>query len=693
LAIKTGSEFRTHQNGNGPGRVRVRARNDDYKISYYRTSDSIKISWRRHSTTPLAKVRAEVEVKASEKQQGRGNGMKNNHRMTDRIMDDTDEVKNLRRICRESKENKYPPQTVKNYFEHLRQYIEIEPSVNLNAGEGVMTRGRRFIKDEIIGVYEGDVVKERDGEYILMMKREGAANVWIDADPKLGDRVSLFGKMNEDLHTVRYNAEIGEDGFIRILEDTEDEELFTRYWKTNYDWDDLKQRTLISLVEEIEETFPGLAGLIPRSWKLLKVDKLHLNKWIKKLIEGKTSPIELHGIMGWKTDGYTIEDLICFLTYGPNSVKYNYKHWGQENKEWKVLDPKEKLVANYTKKWDGLDTIKTDLSVLSDINEGNPIISGLIKMTKKTKKSTKVKLSKPPKVEARSGRIRVTMKLRENKLKKEMRQINQCTDRGTLKELLKGMDIWRVAVKEERGENKIPAAGWCGYLAIDQIIRGQDGPTHLSDPGGAEKIRESVEEVYLAGNGQVRKNWMKTKKYCHLSPREVLLSVKGTLANWTNRLTDGLETARWMNSKNLYGTCEKWRYSLWGEDELDPEFCELRDSPKSLGSVTHHQEWEWILENSMLIGRNSHYYVRKGGLNQDFQAAFEIALEEAVERIADGMGLGGTTNQILTEIIENTSDEGEQSQAELVEIDMGGSTTGDDEIGHSNHDLNDDEPR
>ena len=73
--------------------------------------------------------------------------------------------------------------------------------------------------------------------------------------------------------------------------------------------------------------------------------------------------------------------------------------------------------------------------------------------------------------------------------------------------------------------------------------------------GGAEKIRESVEEVYLAGNGQVRKNWMKTKKYCHLSPREVLLSVKGTLANWTNRLTDG-QTARWMNSKNLYGTCE-----------------------------------------------------------------------------------------------------------------------------------------
>ena len=91
---------------------------------------------------------------------------------------------------------------------------------------------------------------------------------------------------------------------------------------------------------------------------------------------------------------------------------------------------------------------------------------------------------------------------------------------------------------------------------------------------------------------------------------------------------------------------------LWGEDELDPEFCELRDSPKSLGNVTHHQEWEWILRNSMLIGRNSHYYVRKGGLIQDFQAAFEIALEEAVERIADGMGLGGTTNQMLTEILQ-----------------------------------------
>ena len=91
--------------------------------------------------------------------------------------------------------------------------------------------------------------------------------------------------------------------------------------------------------------------------------------------------------------------------------------------------------------------------------------------------------------------------------------------RQTLRELLRGMDIWRVAVKEERRENKIPAAGWCGYLAIDQIIRRQEEPTRLSDHGGAEKIKETVDVVYQAGNGNVRKNWMRIKKLCHLSPK------------------------------------------------------------------------------------------------------------------------------------------------------------------------------
>ena len=97
------------------------------------------------------------------------------------------------------------------------------------------------------------------------------------------------------------------------------------------------------------------------------------------------------------------------------------------------------------------------------------------------------------------------------------------------------------------------------------------------------------------------------------------------------------------------------------------------------------------MKNTTLIGRNSHYYVKKGGLTQDFQEAFEIALEEATERIADEIGLAGTTNQRLTEILANVDDVGAHPQAELVEIDTEGNVVNGKDGRYPNLDLNDDD--
>ena len=47
------------------------------------------------------------------------------------------------------------------------------------------------------------------------------------------------------------------------------------------------------------------------------------------------------------------------------------------------------------------------------------------------------------------------------------------------------------------------------------------------------------------------------------------------------------------------------------------EISKLRDGPMSLGSVTNHAEWRWIMKSNMLIGRDNHYYVRRGGMEQD----------------------------------------------------------------------------
>ena len=121
-----------------------------------------------------------------------------------------------------------------------------------------------------------------------------------------------------DLHGDRYNAELGEDGFIKILEDCGEEELYTRY-SSRYNWDELKQRVLTSLKEEIKVKFPGYSDLIPSGWSSLKGGHDHINRWVKRMIEGNLIATEKHGICGWSANSeeQSTDDLMCFLTFGP----------------------------------------------------------------------------------------------------------------------------------------------------------------------------------------------------------------------------------------------------------------------------------------------------------------------------------------------------------------------------------------
>ena len=136
------------------------------------------------------------------------------------------------------------------------------------------------------------------------------------------------------------------------------------------------------------------------------------------------------------------------------------------------------------KEWGGGDTIEGTVGMLNDIDRENVNVRGLIAQTKIVKGKTRGKLSKGPKVVTMAGRVKVALEMRERKMKKELGQINQCTDKETLRETLKGMDIWRVSVKEAADvEDKIPTAGWCGYLAIDQIRRGLAEPNDLNQTG------------------------------------------------------------------------------------------------------------------------------------------------------------------------------------------------------------------
>ena len=104
---------------------------------------------------------------------------------------------------------------------------------------------------------------------------------------------------------------------------------------------------------------------------------------------------------------------------------------------------------------------------------------------------------------------------------------------------------------------------------------------------------ETVRDIYDSTTGPVRENWANLRSI-DLKGRETLRSVMDTLTNWEYRLVDTLERARWLNAQNIYGTCSKWKYSHWGEDPEDQNYCDLRDNPNStgprVGMVTDYRE-------------------------------------------------------------------------------------------------------
>ena len=195
------------------------------------------------------------------------------------------------------------------------------------------------------------------------------------------------------------------------------------------------------------------------------------------------------------------------------------------------------------------------------------------------------------------------------------------------------MKIWKTTYKEnEDSEDKTPGDGWCGYLAIDQIRRGNEDSRMIQSQEEANSLSQTIDELISFGTGSVRKGWRKLNS-SKLTHREVLLSVRDTLRNWGSRLYNGIERTRWMSSKNLYGTCKKWEYSLWGEDPGDSGYCELRDSTTSQGFKNTYENWKGIMGGRMIVGTRNHYYVRSGGLLGSFEEAFQEVFQKATEHV------------------------------------------------------------
>ena len=139
-------------------KINLKARNDEHKMVLHTPSGAISI-FNKRNPAPMGEIQRGVWhnkgiSQSDKKDKDNELAVKADHDPK-RMMDDSDEINKLRAICWQQTGNRYPPKEVTEQFEHLRPYLNVGRSESKNAGEGLITKGRRFIKDEIIGYMRG----------------------------------------------------------------------------------------------------------------------------------------------------------------------------------------------------------------------------------------------------------------------------------------------------------------------------------------------------------------------------------------------------------------------------------------------------------------------------------------------------------------------------------------------------------
>jgi hypothetical protein len=293
--------------------------------------------------------------------------------------------------------------------------------------------------------------------------------------------------MNENFDRESYNAELVEDGFIRLLRDCNNEELFTKYGP-KYSWVSLKTKALQNLVDEVEKRFPTMKNRISRIWTTILESNCSLEMWVRKLIEGRCINNELHGIkfneQGKQDVGMVeVKQMVLFLTYGPTHNKFNFRNLNRELVEVTECGASRtrygrEMKASLTKftKFDGANVILGDPAMIMDCDKGNARILELMDKIRKGIETTRKSPISPkdPIVKVGKGRIRVELKINDKPNNKSRMRIKACRNMDELRSALMEEKVWKVTLREHMDEDKVPGRGWCGYLSVDQVRRNAD---------------------------------------------------------------------------------------------------------------------------------------------------------------------------------------------------------------------------
>ena len=134
-----------------------------------------------------------------------------------------------------------------------------------------------------------------------------------------------------------------------------------------------------------------------------------------------------------------------------------------------------------------------------------------------------------PLVSVEIGELIITLNMGRQKLAEHLEAVNRCANHQQLVDYARRARIWKVSYRNNPMDDAYPGDGWCGYLAIDQIMRNANDPANISEPCDQRLLASSLGDIVKYGIGHFRNNWRSLRPETVKFDKEVVLSVIDTL--------------------------------------------------------------------------------------------------------------------------------------------------------------------
>jgi hypothetical protein len=341
----------------------------------------------------------------------------------ERLFGHSQGIKQIIEACRVWDGIQYPPPGTNEVFNGVICRMRVGPSKI--SGRGTFLVKGTLLKNELLGIYEGIRTLLR-GPYVMEMFK-GADLKSIDGDPKALGFESPFGMMNEDLYRGVPNIEVLPSGMFRAIRDiAEGEELVIQY-STKYDWSGLKEEVFKDLSREIALVIPEMWNWIPKSWEEVKLNRDHISRRIKKIIDGSMETLEtlsLHSSSNTEQMGNPKDTLSRVLTSGITARRYNFKIWKREDRIWESLpyDRDRQRREMFSRRWTNQKLMDIPFNTVVEDNSNIRDFMRQVRLMVKPKPSI---LSMCPAVLVRSGDIKVSLDLGNKRLDKHLKALNK----------------------------------------------------------------------------------------------------------------------------------------------------------------------------------------------------------------------------------------------------------------------------